>query len=190
MAADASPGATWEELQSLDEKASEAALVALWDANKDRMYSLGFCYLWNRSDAADAVQEAFCRFIRVVRRVKPKCSPKAYLLTILRNVCIDVLRKWCPTRLTAQDELPIESVASDSSDDPSVVAMDRDRWERLWRAVRSLSSDDRTAIIFKFVLRFSNQEAAEILQVRKNTFEVRVCRALRDLRQSLNGLEL
>lgn len=190
MTADRLSGPTWEELQSLDEKVSGAALAALWDANKDRMYTLGSRYLWNRSDAADAVQEAICRFIRAVRRIEPKCSPKAYLLRVLRNACIDILRKRCPRRPAGQDEVPIESVASDGSDDPSVVAMDRDRGERLWQAVKRLSPDNRTAIEYKFILQLSNQEAAEILQVRKNTFEVRLCRALKALRQSLDGLEL
>ncbi|WP_241145751.1 RNA polymerase sigma factor [Olsenella sp. An188] len=46
-------------------------------------------------EAADACQETFLRFVRRAGAYRERGKPLAYLLTIARNVCVDLARARC-----------------------------------------------------------------------------------------------
>lgn len=57
-------------------------------------------------EAADACQETFLRFVRRAGAYRERGKPLAYLLTIARNVCVDLAR--APERLDPRDRELIE----------------------------------------------------------------------------------
>jgi len=59
----------------------------------DRAHAVASAVLHNRTEAEDAVQEAFLRVIRSRRRYAPDRAFSPWFYTILRNVCRDVQRK-------------------------------------------------------------------------------------------------
>ena len=59
-------------------------------------------------EAADACQETFLRFVRRAGAYRERGKPLAYLLTIARNVCVDLAR----AHVRDADELPEALVAS------------------------------------------------------------------------------
>lgn len=69
-------------------------------------------------EAADACQETFLRFVRRAGAYRERGKPLAYLLTIARNVCVDLAR----AHVRDADELPEALVA----DAPGPDAADLD----------------------------------------------------------------
>ncbi|OUP08001.1 sigma-70 family RNA polymerase sigma factor [Collinsella sp. An2] len=63
--------------------------------------------------AEDAVQETFLRFIRTRTRYREQGRVRAYLVTIARNVCIDMARG----RAVGWEELPETLSGEDSPED-------------------------------------------------------------------------
>ena len=56
------------------------------------LYRLCFVMLGNESDAEDAVQEAFIKYLQKAPQFKSPDHEKAWLLTVAANQCRDVLR--------------------------------------------------------------------------------------------------
>lgn len=181
---------TWPSLQSSDETVRQAALTALWEEHRRAMYTLAVALLDDWCDAEDAVQEAFCGFIRALRRIQPQCSPRTYLMRVQRNVCIDFLRKrQSGLRPQALGELDGD-VVDRRTGAPDAALVDIECHEHLWQVLGSLSEVDRTAIALKFMIGLKNQQAADVMMMRKNAFQVRVHRALSLLKGRLDQRDL
>ena len=56
------------------------------------LYRLCFVMLGNESDAEDAVQDAFIRYIQKAPRFQSSDHEKAWLITVAKNRCRDILR--------------------------------------------------------------------------------------------------
>lgn len=176
----------WDQLLSSDDAVRRIGLVALWNSNKVAMYTLSFQMLRNHADAEDAVQEAMTGLLFSLRRVRPECSPRTYLMRVVRNACLDVIEKRSRvSRSMAADPEGASQVPG--SDDPTARAEAEDTHASLDRALARLPETDRTVVTLRFVLGYDNVTAAEILSMRKNTFEVRLHRALRTLKALLAG---
>ena len=56
------------------------------------LYRLSFVMLGNESDAEDAVQEAFIKYMQKAPRFESSDHEKAWLITVVSNQCRDILR--------------------------------------------------------------------------------------------------
>ena len=56
------------------------------------LYRLSFVMLGNESDAEDAVQEAFIKYMQKAPRFESPDHEKAWLITVTSNQCRDILR--------------------------------------------------------------------------------------------------
>lgn len=56
------------------------------------LYRLSFVMLGNESDAEDAVQEAFIKYMQKAPRFESTDHEKAWLITVTSNQCRDILR--------------------------------------------------------------------------------------------------
>lgn len=187
MTAEKASAPSWEKLRSTSEDVRQAALIALWNANRVAMYNLSLHLLHDRVEAEDAVHEAFRRLLRALRRIEPQCSPRPYLMRIVNNVCVDFLRKKRPTQLPPISEQEIDSLAERTVPEQADLGATRRDWkETLHRAIALLPEIDRTVIVLKFVVGFTNTDAADIMRMPTNRFNVRLHRALKSLRESLN----
>ena len=185
MTSDRNTPCLWNDLQSPCKDVRDAAWNSLWIANKTAMYTLSVRLMQNDATAQDAVQEAMCRFARSIRRIKPRSLPRAYLLRIVHNVCIEWLRKEQSIRRIESQNPPEDRPVPLASPRPEDIAMANERRQQVRRAIDSLPALGREAIVLKFIKQLSNAECAEIMKLRKNTFEVRLHRALRALSRDL-----
>ena len=58
----------------------------------DTLYRLCFVMLGNESDAEDAVQDAFIKYMQKAPQFKSADHEKAWLITVAKNRCRDILR--------------------------------------------------------------------------------------------------
>lgn len=126
-------------------------------------------------DAQDATQETFLRFLRNYARYADRGKPRAYLITIARNICVDLYRaRGCAGEL-------IDSDLADSSDE--IGAVD------LGLLVRQLPPDLGEAIELRYGQCLKVKEVALILGVSRFSAMRTIDRALRALRNALRPEE-
>ena len=152
------------------------------------MYTLSVRLLGDPGEAEDAVQEAFRKLLHALRRIEPRCLPRTYLMRVVYNVCVDYLRKKRPGLMPAVGGAPAEALPGRRApEQPEAGAIRSEEDEMLNKAVTELGEVDRAAVTLRFMLGISNTEAAEILRMSRNTFDQRLHRALRSLRDKLDG---
>lgn len=126
----------------------------------------------NAEDAQDAAQETFLRFVRSAPTYRDRGKPLAYLLTIARNVCVDLARGHARD----PEELP-EGLPSPSSAD----GRDLD----LARALERLRPEEREVLELRFDQGLRVGEVGQVLGVSRFAATRRIRGALDALRAEL-----
>ncbi len=149
-----------------------AAYGEIFSRHRERAFALAVQYLRNREDAKDIVQESFIKAYQNLRRFDLSRSFGPWLLTIVRNLAIDALRK----RKHSDDELP------DRLPDSRPRRADDDvlRGE-VWAALETLGTDHREIIFLRDYQGHSYTEIADILGIPLGTVMSRLHHARRYL---------
>lgn len=72
---------------------SEESLLSAFSDLRQSLRRMTLCFLRNREDADDVVQEAFCRLWPRRGAIRDKEEASALTVTTVRNLCVDVLRE-------------------------------------------------------------------------------------------------
>jgi RNA polymerase sigma-70 factor (ECF subfamily) len=94
----------------------------IWLPLSDRFYRVAYHILESQEDAEDAVQELYLKLMRTPDRFSEIQDPAAFGITILRNICIDIIR-WRKKRRS--EELNEYMIADDSSPDKAAAEKDK-----------------------------------------------------------------
>ncbi len=135
-------------------------------------------------DAADVLQESFVRAYRALARCQDPTNFKSWLFTIVCNQCKSHL-----SRRARRLVVPIDSAATVAApDDPAGDAASTDLRERVDEILQEFPSDQREALLLKYVEGYSLPEMATILRTSVPALKMRLLRARRRLRERLGGL--
>lgn len=150
----------------------------IFSRHRQRAFALAYQYLHNREDAKDIVQEAFVKAFQNLSKFKFDRKFGPWLLTIVRNLSIDFLRR---RKKVSPDGLP-ETVP-----DPGSAAEAERRVLRgeIWAALFSLSPGQREIIFLKDYQGHSYLEISEILKIPLGTVMSRLHHARKHLIQKL-----
>ena len=140
--------------------------------------------LGSHHDALDASQEAFVRAWRRIDRFRGDGSFYAWFAAILRNVCIDRLRRRAKRKHASLDDA---FDLADTDDSPEVLADKSEQARALWRAIRQLSPAQRDIIILSHFQEMSYQRIADVLDIPIGTVMSRLHGARKALRGKLTG---
>ena len=80
---------------------TDARFHTVWIPLQDRFYRVAFYLLEDRADALDAVQDLYVKLWKMRDSLDLVRNPGAYGALLMRNLCIDRIRKLNPS-----DELP------------------------------------------------------------------------------------
>lgn len=94
----------------------------IWLPLSDRFYRVAYHILESQEDAEDAVQELYLKLIKTPDKFSNIQDPAAFGITILRNICIDIIRRREKRRSEELHEYMIADVSS-----PDKTAVDRDK---------------------------------------------------------------
>lgn len=88
---------------------------------------LAYCrrHTASAEEAADACQETFLRFVRRADAYRERGKPLAYLLTIARNVCLDLGRSHARDAAELPEGLVSSAPAPDARDLDLALALER-----------------------------------------------------------------
>ena len=98
----------------------------IWLALAERFYRVAYHILESQEDAQDAVQELYLKLIRTPHKFTQVQEPSAYGITILKNICIDMLRR---RERRKAEELQEYMISQDPG--PDQRTSDRDRLRTL-----------------------------------------------------------
>ena len=98
----------------------------IWLPLSNRFYRVAYHILESQQDAEDAVQELYLKLIKTPDKFSNIKDPTAYGITILRNICIDIIRRRDKRRSEELHEYMIADV-----DSPDKAATEKDKLRML-----------------------------------------------------------
>ena len=149
-----------------------------------RAIGAAFVMLGSYDDALDASQDAFVRAWRNIRRFEGKAAFYTWYSAILRNVCLDRLKRRTRDRHAGLAE---EHLAASIDSDPVLVAHRNEQDRRLWHAIFLLPLKQRDIIIVSHFHGMSYKEIAALMDIPIGTVMSRLHNARKALRDNLAG---
>jgi len=157
---------------------NHSAYGEIFSRYRERAFALAYQYLHNSEDAKDIVQDAFIKAFQNLSKFKLDRKFGPWLLTIVRNLSIDFIRR---RRKVSPDGLP------EVLPDPNSRASAERRLLRgeIWLAMAQLSHTQREIIFLKDYQGHSYLEIAEILEIPLGTVMSRLHHARKKLIEEL-----
>ena len=142
-------------------------------------HALATQMLGNADDAADAVHDAFAKALgKPAAYDAQKGSLKPWFLRVVRNSCIDLIRRRRP------GESDVEELRDPGAGPESLLeATQRD--QELKRALAKLSDDQRQIVVLRDYMDLSYAEIADVLEIASGTVMSRLHRARMALKEEL-----
>lgn len=169
-------------LESLLEKISYGdmhALEELYHSTHKAVYAFALSLLKNTHDAEDVLHDCYVTISSAAGDYRPQGKPLAWILTIARNLCNMKFRER--KRTTA---LPDEDWQQAMAANPSLSQEDR---AILKECMTILSDEERQIVALHALNGFKHREVAAILNAPLATVLSKYHRALKKLRNHLEG---
>ncbi|HVB70930.1 MAG TPA: RNA polymerase sigma factor [Acidimicrobiales bacterium] len=135
-----------------------------------------YLILGNRSDAEDAVQDAFLRAWRFRDAITTRSGMKPWLYRVVVNSCYSRLRKEIPHRDLRAPDAELATL-SDYDDPASRVASTFD----MTRALRDLAPNLRVVVVLRYYADLSERDIATAIGRPAGTVKSRLSEARRQL---------
>lgn len=147
-----------------------AALDSLLRRHYDRLYALCRRMTGDAADAADACQEALIAIVRGLPAFDGRSAFGTWAYRVATNACLDELRRRRRRPEPGLPEGPAEMASPVDHVESSTTRVDLDR------ALQSLPSDYRAAVVLRDVCGLSYDEIAEALLIPPGTVRSRIAR--------------
>lgn len=144
-------------------------------------YALAMQLLNHREDAADAVQDSLHRLVE--KRASfdwRRGQVRAWFLKILRNRCVDLLRRRSRRRCKTLDDCEIAAPAEER---PEAAAARHETLELLKHALMTMPQQQREIILLRDFHDLSYAEIAKVLSIPMGTVMSRLHRARLELKK-------
>lgn len=147
-------------------------------------YNLAKWLTRNEQDAEDIVQDAYVRAIRHFGSFQGG-EGRAWLLTIVRNLCYDSMRRRNAHERTASFDEELHNTGPTHTSDPEIRLLQKERAEMLRQALEELPCELREVLVLRELQELPYREIASITQVPMGTVMSRLSRARKRLQQVL-----
>ena len=134
-------------------------------------------------DAEECVQDAFIRALRSLKANDAEIALRPWLHAIVRNRCLDQLRK--PNRTTDLD--PHEAVLADHGPGPVSMIDNRQRLDAVVHGLESLPERQRRALVMHELEDRSHSQIGRVLGVSPGASKALVCRARQGVANAVGG---
>ena len=159
------------------------ALASLVRLHHDRVYRFGLRVCRDSFDADDAVQEAFVK-LSTRRDVIADPSALSWLMTVVRNVCLRLLRPLQRQRRALGEQLETpEPMATEPSPEAAL-----ERWElvrSVHAAIAELDRSYREVLVLRDLEGLSGEETCVALGLETAAMKTRLHRARALLREKI-----
>jgi RNA polymerase sigma-70 factor, ECF subfamily len=168
-----------------------AAFRTLVTRHKTPLFNFALRHLRSQTAAEDIVQDAFVRMVQSAGDFKHESKFTTWAYAIVRNLCIDQLRKNALRKHPSLDQKTREEGPSlgeqlpDPRTDVERAVVSTELRAVLLTAVDALPLEQREVFMMREISNLPFQEIAEITGVSENTVKSRMRYALERLQESL-----
>lgn len=148
----------------------------------DAAYNLAHWLLGNRDDAEDAAQSAMVKALKSFDKLRGR-EPRPWLLAIVRNECMDMLR--ARKRFDSWSEEALVSAACPAPDPASVVIREFEAGA-VRKAIDELPGPFREVILLREIEEMSYRDIAVVIDAPVGTVMSRLARARQKLQEMLS----
>lgn len=151
-------------------------LRCIYDEYNPLIYSVAAGILHNKEDAEDVTSEFFIRLWNIARKYRPGQGHRAWMITIVHNMAIDLLRK-------RKREYPVDEIPEPLH--PHHLPYEEQLCEKisLEQALDTLKEEERQVVHLKIMGELTFREIAVILQIPAGTAAWRYRTAIRKLKR-------
>lgn len=149
---------------------------------QDELYRVAFYLLESTPDAEDAVQDLYLRLWDAADALDGISSPKAYCIRLLRNICVDKLRRCRPD---GEEKLPLQ--ASDEAL-PDERLDGRQKLDAAIGRMSTLSESERTVLMMKVFDDLSYGQIQKRTGLSYLSLRVHLSNARRKIRKSIDKI--
>jgi RNA polymerase sigma-70 factor, ECF subfamily len=157
----------------------------LFEAYKDRVFSIAFYSLGDETAAHDVSQQIFLKLMTRIGQFRGDSEFTTWLYRLVVNSCLDERRKG--RRFVAVSEFDLMSLTDDRRSQESGYAR-REIADSVRKEIGGLKPKMRLPILLKYVEGLSYAEIAEVLGCSKGTVASRLNRAHKALAKRLGHL--
>jgi RNA polymerase sigma-70 factor (ECF subfamily) len=150
------------------------AFAKLYESVSGRLYSTAFYMLGRREDAEDIVMETVTDAFAQIRSLRDPDAFEGWIFRIMMNK----IRRRRGSYIGEPVQLKEDISASPQSDPDERAA--------LWKAMQSLSEEDRAIVVLDVLDGYRSDEIGKILKLNANTVRSRKQRAMMKLRRLLS----
>lgn len=144
----------------------------------DKLYRMARSILKDENRSQDAYQDLMMRLWEKRKQLATIENPQAFLLTSMRNLCVDLLRKQ-----QINGEFPAN--AEYNAPNPHQLAEQNDTVNAISRMIDLLPETQRTIIRMKDVEEMEITEIAQVMSISENAVTVNLSRARKKLREMI-----
>ena len=153
---------------------TEARFHTVWIPLQDRFYRVACYILEDRADALDAVQDLYVKLWKMRDSLDLVRNPGAYGALLMRNLCIDRIR-----RLTPAEELPVDLPGNEQPDEELIR---KESLDTLLRAMDTLPDSQRNLMNLHVLQGKSYDEIAALTGLSPLNIRVQVSLARKKLK--------
>lgn len=162
-------------LSMVSDETDKELVRSLYENNEQLMYNIAYNILHNRSDAEDAVQDAFVSVINHLEKIREiNCNEtRFYLVIIVKNISLNMLKKK-----QRHPEVDIDTIYDAKSDDKvEDEILGKINSEKIRDALRQLSDSDYEVMFLYLIKEHTPSEIAQLLDITGNQARQRIFRA-------------
>ena len=165
----------------------ESALAELYDQYAQLLYSLGMRILRSVGEAEDTVQDVFLQIWKKANAYeKSKGTVYTWIVTMMRNRCIDRLRSKGFKYSSQQLDLSTLMLAADSpSSNPHSQTVTHEHQQLIIGTLKALTIDQQQVLALSYYEGYSQSEIAVKLKVPLGTVKSRMRKGLLMMRSML-----
>ncbi|MCJ7843592.1 RNA polymerase sigma factor [Lederbergia sp. NSJ-179] len=150
------------------------ALRDLYEILRVPVYAVALSILRNPVLAEDILQETFVRVFDKADQYQQGTNPKAWVISITRNLCLDTIRKKLP------EQIEIDTIKDDKSDNPLLKLM-------LSEALYQLEEIERQIVVMHVIVGLKHVEISEELGMPAGTVRWKYRQSLKKLATIIGG---
>ena len=161
------------------------AFRALYEAYKDRVYSIAFYFFHADPEAAGEVtQQVFLKLIREIGRFRGDSAFSTWLYRLVVNACVDRARTR-RVNVVGEDAVTLDAMAATPAPSHEDLFARREVATTVHRAIATLPPKLRVAILLRYFEDLSYSDMAHALNCSINTVASRLSRGHRLLAKKL-----
>lgn len=149
----------------------------VWLPLQERFYRIAFYILESDADARDAVQDLYLKLWNLRDQLDIIRNPSAYGSLLLKNLCIDRIRRRQSVRELSEEDL--------STAPPDEALLQREELQAVSRAIDQLPPGQRKLLSLRLVQGLSYQEIEKKTGLSGLNIRVQVSLARKKLKQLL-----